>query len=102
MQFHGNGPTVAESNQRRSEFLKIRLTTAERIDLDEAAVRLGKSVSEFVREAVLHQAAIVNSVDAGEVPDSGPQVVMSLAEHYRYRRFKLAELQQNRERLRVR
>jgi len=88
-------------NQRRSEILKIRLTAGERLDLDEASARLGKSVSEFVRETALHQAAIVNSVDADEVePEQG--ILIPPAEHDRYQQFKLAELQRIRDRVRVR
>lgn len=104
MQSNGNGPPVTQSKpprQRRREFLKVRITPAERIDLDEAAARLGKSVSEFVRDTVLYQAAIVNSVDGGEEQDSGLQFVLSPVEFHQYQRFKLAELQKTRERTRV-
>jgi uncharacterized protein (DUF1778 family) len=65
MQILGNGHAERPPKpaiQRRSEFLKIRLSTGERIDLAEAAERLGKSVSEFVRDAAMHQAGIVRSV----------------------------------------
>jgi len=56
----GRKPTPR--GERRDEYLRVRLSLLEWNDLVEAAERVGKSVSGFAREVVMHHAKLVNSV----------------------------------------
>lgn len=63
--------TKREYGKQRNVRLGVRLTESERVDLEARASELGLSLSEYIRERLIHIQDVTGRVEgpAGGVPD---------------------------------